>query len=221
MTSSSFVVRRTTSKKILDTKIFICYNMITKLRKRFTDMKMPSAQDYIYNKDFEGAKERFDKTNYVWKQHWYDTCYEIARKEPRWFTFYTFYPKQLMIVEETRTEEMILDEIGNIVYLIRMFNDNGEYVFLKGGKTNNLRRRMRELKGYHYKREHEYISSIEIIKIWKLPTEHLAESFEKLLHDYFCQSLEYFRQDRFTPTFVTEHDFEELEKRYKSICSFV
>lgn len=182
---------------------------------------MSTAKEYIATNDFEGAKARFDNTSPNWKKHWYNTCYEIAQNDSRWFTFYTFYPKDLMIIEETRTEETILDEVGNIVYLIRMFNDNGEYVFLKGGKTNNLRRRMRELKGYHYKREHEHIASIEVIKIWKLPTEHLAESFEKMLHDYFYKFLEYFRQDRFTPTFVTEHDFEELEKRYEAVCSFV
>jgi hypothetical protein len=35
MTSPSFVIRRHTSKKTLDTKKFICYNMVTELRKRF------------------------------------------------------------------------------------------------------------------------------------------------------------------------------------------
>lgn len=179
-----------------------------------------SAIMYIEDNDFEGAVQRFYNTNTRWRRYWFEVCYEIATNDKRWFSFYTFYPNELWILEVEPTEDTFLDTVGNFVYLIKMFDENNEYVFLKGGKTIHLRERMSKLSKYNYKRENVQIARVEIIKTWNLPREHLAESFEQVLHDYFCnKKLQHFPKDRFTPTFVTENDFLELDKRYEIICS--
>ena len=51
-----------------------------------------SAKDYIKENDFEGAKERFEKSERRWRKHWYNTCLEIARKVRFWLRKYVFDP---------------------------------------------------------------------------------------------------------------------------------
>ena len=183
-------------------------------------LKEKSAKEYIADNDFEGAKARLEKTTIRWELYWYEVCYEIATNDKRWFSLYNFYPNERRIAAAERTETTFLNEVGNFVYLIKMFDVNDEYVFLKGGKTVNLKVRMAQLSKTVYKTQDITIARIEVIKVWKLPTEQLAVSFEHMLHDYFCnKNLEYFRQDRFTPSMVTEKDFEELEKRYEIVKS--
>lgn len=179
-----------------------------------------SATLYIEDNDFEGAIYRFYNTNSRWRRYWFEVCYEIATNDKKWFLLYTFYPSELKILAAEPTEDIFPNQRGNLVYLIKMFDKNNEYVFLKGGKTIHLKQRMKKLSDYTYKRENVQISRVEIIKTWELPREHLAESFEQTLHDYFCKKkLQHFPKDRFTPILVTEEDFIELNRRYEVICS--
>lgn len=179
-----------------------------------------SAKQYIADNDFEGAKERFDNANVRWYKYWFEVCQTIALNNKEWFTKYLFNATEMTIVSVVKTTTTAAEKVS-FVYLIKLFDINNEYVFLKGGKTTNPKKRFKELSKYHYKRQDIHITNVEVIKMWELPTEHLAESFEQLLHAYFSNFLQHFRNDRFVPIEITETDFEELEKRYQTICNFV
>lgn len=178
-----------------------------------------SAKQYIADNDFEGAKERFDNANIRWYKYWFEVCQTIAFNDKEWLTKYLFDTTEMTIVSVVKSTTTT-DEKESFVYLVKLFDVNNDYVFLKGGKTMNPKKRFKELSKYHYKRQDVHIGSVEIIKMWKMPSEHLAESFEQLLHSYFSKFLQHFRNDRFIPTEITAEDFEELEKRYQTICSF-
>lgn len=180
-------------------------------------MKKTSKQ-YIETNDFVGAKERFDRAYRNWKEYWFDTCYTIAKNCKEWFTKYVFDPIEKTI-SPLRNKINKNNHGCAYVYLIKMFDTNGNYIYLKGGKTNNLERRYYELSRNYYKIEGVQISRVEEIKTWELPTEHLAESFEQLVHAYFEKFLENTPKDRWTPIIPSEKDFEEIEKRYKIINS--
>lgn len=176
-----------------------------------------SAQRCIDTNDFKEAKSRFDNAYSNWKEHWFNTCFAIAKNNKEIFKEYVFDPTSITITEMLFAKVNTRNSGGAFVYLIKMFDENGNYVYLKGGKTKDLSRRFYDLSKYHYKREDIHISRIEEIMSWCLPSEHLAESFEQLLHAYFSKFLENTPNDRWTPIEISDEDFEELNKRYEII----
>lgn len=185
-------------------------------------MAQPTSSSYITNNDFEGAKERFVSANSRWKQHWFNTCVEIAKNCKVWFDKYILDPVNLTITEIVKKAKSVIkncNETSN-VYLIKMFDVNDRYVFLKGGKADNVSRRLRDLSRQEYKRDNIQISRVEIIKTWELPNSHLAESFEQALHAYLCNFFENIPNDRYYPTELTEEQFSELDRRYEIIQNF-
>lgn len=181
-------------------------------------MAKKTARQYIEANDFEGAKERFDRAYCNWKEHWFEACYTIAQNCKEWLKRYVLDP-----IEKTITplrNKINKNNFGcAFVYLIKMFDTNNDYIYLKCGKTNDLKRRYYELSRTHYKVENIQILKVEEVKTWQLPTEHLAESFEQLVHAYFEKFLENIPKDRWTPIELSNKDFEEIENRYNIINS--
>ena len=175
-----------------------------------------SAKDYIKENDFEGAKERFEKSERRWRKHWYNTCLEIARKVRFWLRKYVFDPIALTIRELTEADQV--DE--PCTYLIRMYDEDGEYTYLKAGKAKILEDRLQTLRGKHYKRENIKIGEVEVIKTWKLPTEHLAEAFEQVVHHYLSTIYNNIPNDRYDPVELTEEQFAEIDRRYEMMTAF-
>lgn len=176
-----------------------------------------SAARCIQTNDFTEAKTRFDSAYRNWKEHWFNACYTIAKNNKEILKKYVFDPIALTITDMILVKINTRNNGGAFVYLIKMYDTENNYVYLKGGKTNNLKRRFYELSRYEYKREDLKISRIEEVKSWCLPSEHLAESFEQLLHAYFANFLENTPNDRWTPVDISDSDFEELERRYEII----
>lgn len=179
--------------------------------------KAKSAIQCIETNDFEEAKSRYDNARIMWVRHWFDTCYTIAKNNRHLFKQYVFDTDEARIT--TLSSAKINKRNGGeaYVYLIKMYDLEDNFVYLKGGKTNNLERRFYELGRQHYKREDLHISRVEEVKSWCLPSEHLAESFEQLLHAYFAKFLENTPNDRWTPIDIAEDDYAELERRYQII----
>lgn len=176
-----------------------------------------SAIQCIETNDFEEAKNRFDNARARWVRHWFNTCFTIAKNNEDIFKKYIFDSDEATITALVLTKINKRNVGEAYVYLIKMFDLEGNFVYLKGGKTNNLERRFYELGRQHYKREDLHISRVEEVKSWCLPSEHLAESFEQLLHAYFAKFLENTPNDRWTPIDISEEDFIELERRYQII----
>lgn len=176
-----------------------------------------SAARCIETNDFNEAKARFDNAYRNWKEHWFNACYEIAKNNQEIFQKYVFDCTEITITDVVFAKLVTRKNGGAFVYLIKMFDENNNYVYLKGGKANNLSKRYYDLKKTHYKREDVKISRIEEIKVWCLPSSHSAETFEQALHSYFSRTLTNIPNDRWTPIEPTKEDFEALEQRYETI----
>ena len=185
-------------------------------------MAQPTSSFYISNNDFEGARERFATSNARWKQHWFDTCSEIVKNCKTWLDKYILDPVNLTITEIVKkTKAAIKKHAGTSnVYLIKMFDIDNKYVFLKGGKADDVSKRLRDLSNQEYKRDNVRILRVEIVKTWELPNSHLAESFEQALHAYLCKFYDNNPNDRYYPTELTEEQFAELDRRYEIFCNF-
>lgn len=179
---------------------------------------MKSQIDYIVTNDFEGAKQRFDNANKRWKKHWYETCLIIAKKVKDLFKKYIFDPVNLTI---TKINEKLKKIQGkSFVYLIKMFDENNNYVFLKVGKSNNVDIRLMALSKQYYKKDKIKISRVEKIHTWELPNSHLAEAFEQVLHSFLSSHYINIPNDRYPAINLLEEDLIEFEKRYKLMESF-
>lgn len=179
-----------------------------------------SARMCIDTNDFKEAKSRFDNAYSNWKEHWFNTCYKIAQNCQEWFKEYGFDFDEINVFPlKKRMSNNNL--INSYVYLIKMFDDNGQYVYLKIGKTVNLKRRYRELRNTRYADGTNVIWTTEI-KTWELPSDFLATSFEHILHHYLStQNLENIPNDRWTPTELTEEQFKKIEEKYKTFCQLM
>lgn len=185
-----------------------------------------SATQCVNTNDFMEALARFNMANARWKEHWFNACEKITKKCKEWANKYTLNRATLTIekmvkkAKETVRKVMRKHNGASYVYLIKMFDDAGQYVFLKGGKADSVSKRLKDLSKTEYKRDGVQINRVEIIKTWELPSSHLAESFEQALHAYLCQFFDNIPNDRYHPQELTEEQFAELDRRHKIISSF-
>ena len=130
--------------------------------------------------------------------------------------------EELVIEKAKKTVARVIKKYDGTsnVYLIKMFDTDGDYVFLKGGKADDITKRLRDLSRQEYKRDNVQIDRVEIIKTWELPNSHLAESFEQALHAYLCNFFDNIPNDRYYPKELTAEQFAELDRRHEIICSF-
>lgn len=176
-----------------------------------------SANWYISEGDFEGAKERFDNANGRWKSHWFNTCVTIAKQCGEWVTKYLIDPIYMTITaigQHVKKRAPKVNEAESHVYLIEMYDDEGNHVYNKVGKANNLKQRLGTLSKQFYARSGIQIAKIRIIKTWDLATNHLAESFEQLLHSMMCKKYENIPNDRYTPVVLSADEVAEMDRVY-------
>lgn len=181
-----------------------------------------TAKECIATNDFEVAKEKFDKASIRWKSHWFNACFQIAQKVKEWTTKYLFDPAKLTI---TKIERLVKKAISKkdgqaYVYIIKMFDNTGRYVFLKAGKAVDVNERMKELSNQTYKRSNTQITSIDILHTWTLPNSHLAEAFEQVIHSYFASLFTHIPNDRYEPVELNETHIAECNRRYELMQAF-
>lgn len=183
-----------------------------------------SAQEYLNDNDFEGAKYRFDNTTQRWKKHWFNICVEIMNKCKEWGEKYIIDPIAQTIVRAinkkliTKSTKVVpIDNDGkSCVYLIKLFADNKEH-FLKCGKApKNAVSRWKQIIGYPYQRPYSVtIDSIEPIKTWEFSTEGQAIDFETIVRNYLKTKLRHYPKDRFEPYTPTDNDIQEIDNLYQ------
>lgn len=186
--------------------------------------KALSANDYIALGDFEGAKEKFDSANNRWKNHWFNTCVTIAKQFGEWATKYLIDPINRTITaigSYVKKRSPKVNEEESSVYLIEMYDDHNSHVFNKVGKANDLKARLSTLSKQLYRRSNTQISRIRIIKTWTLPTNHLAESFEQLLHADMSKRYENIPNDRYTPAVLPAELVGEFDRKYELFCAMI
>lgn len=184
--------------------------------------KNPTYSDYVSSNDFEGAKERFDNANKRWKSHWFEACEEIFNACKDWAKKYILdkVNKVILAIGEFITKKRPKDEEATSnTYLIKMFNDAGEWVFTKIGKANVVAKRMRDFINHEYKRDGVVISNVEIVKSYQVPNDDLAQVLESLMRAYFRKSHKYIPNDRFEAFEPTTEDLQVFENNYNLVMA--
>lgn len=182
---------------------------------------MKSAKDYIATNDFKGAKERFDKANKGWKAHWFNTCVEIFDTCKDWAKEYIIDPinKTITAIKETIKKTVPKTLTTSHTYLIKMFDKNGEWVFTKIGKANDISKRIKDFINHHYSRQNITIADVEIIKEYEVPNDDLAQVLESFMRNHFRKSHELIPNDRFAAFEPTDEDLNEFERYYNLVLA--
>lgn len=178
-------------------------------------MKQKSASQYISSNDFEGAAERLESANGRWQGHWFNVCQTIMNNCKEWAKKYILDP----ITKTVRTiGEMVKKKQPKNVsqesytYLIKLFDEAGNWVYTKIGKANNVKQRMNQI------RKEKYLGgngSVEIIKTYTLPNDDLAQVLESFMRGFFRKTRELIPNDRFEPFDPSEEDFAVFEQYYQ------
>ena len=174
-------------------------------------MKKKTYNEYVNDNDFEGARERFESASNRWREYWFDACVTIMKNCKEWAQKYIIDPIKLTITRIIQAVKPAFP-IAPCVYLIRMYDENDHFCFLKIGKTNNLNRRLKELSKYYYKMNDTHISRVELIKMWELPTDELAESCEKAMQHYFSKLYDRIPNDRYAPIEPKEEHLAKFDE---------
>lgn len=123
-----------------------------------------SAETYIAQNDFEGAKERLEGANLRWKSHWFNTCEQIYNSCKEWAKMYVLDPiaktvqkiisAQVNLFPRLKKEDISYSDKSIIqtnedrrqkCYLIEFFDKNDESVCSKVGTTiRTIQERIRE-----------------------------------------------------------------------------
>lgn len=181
-------------------------------------MAKKSATWYIENNDLEGAIERLNNSYKNWKSHWFETCEKIFKGSKEWAKKYILDPINQMVVaiSECITKKVPKKNGTSHTYLIKMFNECGEWVYTKIGKANELRNRFNSLIGHTYK-DGNTISKIEVIKEYEVPDDDSAQVLESFMRRYFRKNESFIPNDRFKPFEPTEEDLDIFEKYYQLV----
>ena len=127
-------------------------------------MSRKSAETYIAQNDFEGAKERLAEANPRWKSHWFNTCEQIYNACKEWSKMYVLDPiaktvqkiisAQSNLFPRLKKEDISYSDKSIIqtnedrrqkCYLIEFFDKNDESVCSKVGTTiRTIQERIRE-----------------------------------------------------------------------------
>ena len=173
----------------------------------------------IANNDFEQAKEKFENTTPRWKKYWFDCCKQIMENCKEWAKKYIIDPINMIIQPIANVIKKIKPkkEGTSNTYLIKMFDENGSWIFTKIGKANDIKKRMLDFRNHEYKRDGVIISNTEVIKSYELPNDDLAQILESFMRNYFRKNKteEYHPNDRFDAFEPTEEDLKTFENYYQ------
>ena len=179
---------------------------------------MKSADMCIFTNDFIAAKQRYDASNARWLKYWFDTCYTIAKKNPVYLSKYLF-DEVNFIITKVQVVVKYTDPAPSHTYLINLLDRNEEAVFTKIGKANDVAVRLNKILKDGYKGVD--IDDVNIVKVYEMPADDLAEALESLIKHYIKKnkSVGYYPQDRFTPFDFTEEDFFKFENIRNTILA--
>ena len=175
-----------------------------------------SANDFIRNNDFEGAKEKLEQARPRWKKHWFETCQIIFEKCSEWSKRYvldtitqtiTKIVDVAAVVFKLRNKNIAFsddcivysnDEDTQKCYLIEFFNKFGESICSKVGTTKRkVQTRIREeLNSNTYKKMGAESCVIHrVYDCGEIPAEGLESFFRaKYIRRY---PTSFYKNDRF------------------------
>lgn len=184
---------------------------------------MKKAKDYINTNDFEGCLKRFNNTTKNWKNHWFEALVVIYQSSKEWAKKYILDPIKKTVILVTRyfielNSYIFWNEFETYknkggVYVVELYDENGEKKYTKVGKAKNFLNRFNS-----YKRENKYSNWIKCVKVAQLYLNEdeddsltLENNLRKLFKKYDIEG--YVKND----TFVNIEWNEELKKKSDSI----
>lgn len=180
-----------------------------------------SAVECIETNDFEEAKRRYEKAYSNWKDHWFETCITIFKSCTEWAKDYVinFVDKTIVKINEIATKIKSKKGKFSYTYVIKMFDDMGNWVFTKVGKADNVSKRMYDLSKEYYSRQKVKIGSVEVLKTYELPTDDLAQVQESFMRNYLRKTKKFYPNDRFEPFEPTEEDYNIFDQYYDTVVA--
>lgn len=182
-------------------------------------MAKKSAEQYIYDEDFDGAFERFESTNARWKNYWFDVCLQISETCKEVLKKYIINPidKTIFIIDRTIDKitnkkqraskfdnkiiidcDNLYDESAEKCYLFEFYNSENQLVCSKVGTTTRtvIQRLKEELKSDTYKNLDCQMAIIRrVYDCGKYPAEGLESYFRACYIKKFPESFK--KNDRF------------------------
>ena len=194
-------------------------------------MSKKSAEIYIAQNDFEGAKERLEEANPRWKSHWFNTCEQIYNSCKEWAKMYVLDPiaktvQKVISAQSNLFPRLRKNDISysdkSIVqtnedrrqkcYLIEFFDKNDESVCSKVGTTiRTIQERIREeLNSKTYKNMGVVRCMIHrVYDCGNIPAEGLESEFRAKYIKKYPNS--FYKNDRFINE---KFDLAEADKIY-------
>lgn len=188
-----------------------------------------SAETYIEQNDFEGAKERLENANGRWKSHWFETCEIIFNSCSKWAKKYILDPVRKIILVNcnnivARLKNKDIDFSDDCIihnnddgvekcYLIEFFDIKDISVCSKVGTTiRTIQKRIREeLNSDTYKKMGAVRCLIHRVYDCKdIPAEGLESRFRSEYIRKYPQSFQ--KNDRFIKQ---KFDFAEADRIYE------
>lgn len=174
---------------------------------------------YVDNNDLMGCYERFKKAYSNWKDHWWETIEMIFNQSSEWAKDYildTLNREIVPLVKKVKKKIETTLKNGSNTYLIKMFDENGNHIFTKIGKADNVKTRLRQQMGHTYK-DGTTVKDYEIIKTYHVPTDDLALVLESFMRNYFKKLYDFIPNDRFFAFTPTDKDMEVFENYYNLV----
>lgn len=190
---------------------------------------------YVNNNDFEGAKERFEKTSANWKKRWFSICETIFNSCKEWGKKYILNPleysiKKICKIEtprKTKYSEAIqitdgvdlLNEAKEKCYLFTFFDENDQMVCSKIGTTTRavLTRLKEELKSQTYQKMGCVRAVVErVYNCGLFPAEGLESYFRAIYIRRYPESFK--KNDRFINQWFDLKEADKIVVQYFSEC---
>lgn len=182
-----------------------------------------AQKKYIESNNLEGAYSRYVTAYRNWKDHWWAVVEEIWNNCKEWAEQFVLDMKERTLTKVIKRaiskvipsvavtvnpEQQDFPKGAELVYLIRLFDRDGELVWSKvGTTTRSIKARMSEHLRYYRKYG---VAELEVTRVWNcgdIPAEGLESHFRAIYMKKYPQAFR--KNDRFAGV---EFDLAEADK---------
>lgn len=187
-----------------------------------------TRNEYLAQNDLLGAYQRFGDTTARWKDYWWEVVEEIFHKSEEWAKQYLLDPIERLLKRITRKRSITLapkyylnykvEAEGCGAYIVEHFDSNGERLWIKCGKANDVKSRLVQHFKVDYKGEAE---SGTVLGWFSCKNSNHALSMENVIRDYFeTKGFALLGKDRFpTLSELTAEDVQILSQKAEILAT--
>ena len=187
-----------------------------------------TRNEYLAQNDLLGAYQRFEDTISRWKDYWWEAVEEIFHKSAEWAQRFLLDPVERLLRRIPRKRSPALDAEKRLTYkveaegcgayIVEHFNSNGERLWIKCGKANDVKQRLVQHFKVDYKGEAE---SGTVLGWFSCKNSNHALSMENVIRDYFeTKGFALLGKDRFpTLSELTAEDVQILSQKAEILAT--